>query len=171
MDNVHIALIEVHVRDAVCFVEKMANISPQLLSIWIPSQDFQSSEDNGADKWGMTVGDMIVFDLETILPRLLMVRQNLAAAGIHLPTWLVHHSCLAHRREWLLTEGEQIYPCHSSRIETSLCPCSRYCHSGYATDTLSLCLATWRGRLWPQWKYQVPSILLLYWYRAGFSLR
>ena len=50
MDNVHIALIEVHVRDAVFCVEKMAKISPQLLSIWIPSQDFQSSEDNGADK-------------------------------------------------------------------------------------------------------------------------
>ena len=75
--------------------------------------------------------------------------------------WVVRHTSLAHQWMWLYTEREPIYPSQLSRIETIPCSRYRYCHSGYAISDLSHCLATRWRRLWPQWKYQAPSNLLL----------
>ena len=66
-DNVHVSPNLVNITE-----------KPYLLvrRLWIPCQDFESVEDIGAAKRGMTFDDKIVFDLETMFFRLLMVGQK-----------------------------------------------------------------------------------------------
>ena len=96
-------------------------------------------------------------------------RQLQLAPITHILLWVVHHTSIAHRWVWLLTEGEQIYLANHFGLKQVFAPAPDISIVGMQ-HAWSHCLATRRRRLWPKWKYQAPSVLLLCWYRAGSSL-
>jgi len=96
-------------------------------------------------------------------------RQLQLAPITYIPIWVLRHTSIAHRWVWLLTEGEQIYRANRLGLKQVSASAPDILIAGMQ-HAWSHCLATRRRRLWPKWKYQAPSILLLCWYRAGSSL-